>query len=252
MKKNKGKKRKEIDKLNQIEIVKTLKAFKDNDYAKVFDKEFFYFNKQAIMLTNLDYQNRVLETEKKSIKLTPLQIVQDKIDINEFEYSDISKLQNIKETIKELDYKEKDLRVYISQSVYYFYDEDKESIIKQDGNNQEELGCGKIVIKSTSKKATKTKEASITITVELTLDTQKDYEIIPYDKDEKKNKKNIDKFMAKYITKPFVLLDNVVGVEINFNKIFYKPQQLRPLEDILSDIKSINNDLNDLESSLGL
>ncbi len=252
MKKNKGKKRKEIDKLNQIEIVKTLKAFKDNDYAKVFDKEFFYFNKQAIMLTNLDYQNRVLEIEKKSIKLTPLKIVQDKIDINEFEYSDISKLQNIKETIKELDYKEKDLRVYISQSVYYFYDEDKESIIKQDGKNQEELGCGKIVIKSTSKKATKTKEASITITVELTLDTQKDYEIIPYDKDEKKNKKNIDDFMAKYITKPFVLLDNVVGVEINFNKIFYKPQQLRPLEDILSDIKSINNDLNDLESSLGL
>jgi len=252
MKKNKGKKRKEIDKISRKDIVKTLKEFQDNDYAKVFDKEFFYFNKQAIMLTNLDYQNRVLETEKKSIKLKPLQIVQDKIDIDKFEYSDISKLQNIKDTIKELDYKEKDLKVYISESVYYFYDEEKESIIKQDGNNQEELGCGKIVIKSTAKKATKTKEASITITVELTLDTQKDYEIIPYDKDEKKNKKNIDKFMAKYITKPFVLLDNVVGVEINFNKIFYKPQQLRPLEDILSDIKSINDDLNDLESSLGL
>ncbi|MDQ7046562.1 MAG: N-6 DNA methylase [Sulfurovum sp.] len=256
MKKNKGKKRKEVDTLSRIDIVKTLTDFEDNDYAKVFDKEFFYFNKQALMLTNLDYKNRtfesILEPKKKSIKLTPLKIVQDEINIKEFQLSDISQLDTIKDTIKELDYKEKDLKVYISESVYYFYDEDKETLIKQDDKAQEELGCGKIVIKSSYKKATKTKEAFITITVELVPDYQKDYEIISYHKDEELNKKNRDDFMAKYITKPFVLLDNVVGVEINFNKIFYKPEKLRPLENILSDIKSIDDELNTLESSLGL
>ncbi|MDQ7085001.1 MAG: N-6 DNA methylase [Sulfurovum sp.] len=256
MKKNKGKKRKEVDSLSRIDIVKTLTDFEDNDYAKVFDKEFFYFNKQALMLTNLDYKNRtfesILEPKKKSIKLTPLKIVQDEINIKEFQLSDISQLDTIKDTIKELDYKEKDLKVYISESVYYFYVEDKETIVKQDDEIQEELGCGKIVIKSSAKKATKTKEASITITAELVPDYQKDYEIIPYDKDEKVNKKNIDDFMAKYITKPFVLLDNVIGVEINFNKIFYKPEQLRPLESILSDIENIDSELKSLEKSLGV
>ena len=256
MKKNKGKKRKEVDFLSRKEIVKTLTDFQDNDYAKVFDKEFFYFNKQALTLTNLDHNNKSIETtlepKKKSIKLTPLKIVQDKIIIDTFELSDISQLDNIKNTIKELDYKEKDLKVYISESVYYFYDEDKETIVKQDGDNQAELGCGKIVIKSSYKKATKTKEAYITITVEITPDYQKDYEIVEYDKDEELNQKNIDDFMLKYITKPFELLDNVVGVEINFNKIFYKPEKLRPLEEILCDIKNIDSELKNLEKSLGV
>jgi len=256
MKKNKGKKRNFIDESNRLDIVKTLTYFEDNEYAKVFDKEFFYFNKQALMLTNLDYQDRtiesIIETKKKSIKLTPLKIVQDEIIIDKFEESDISKLQTIKDTIKELDYKDSDLKVYINEDCYYFYNEEKETIIKHDRESIEELGCGKIVIKSSRKKATKTKKANITITVELIADKEKDYEIIPYSKDEKQNQKNIDDFMDKYITKPFVLLDNVIGVEINFNKIFYKPQQLRPLQSIVDDLKSINDKLATLEQEFGL
>ena len=256
MKKNKGKKRKNIDESNRIDIVETLTKFEDNDYAKAFYKEFFYFNKQALTLTNLDYKDRTLESmlkpKQKAIKLNPLKIVQEEILIDKFEESDIFKLENIKETIKELDYKEKDLRVYVEKNVYYFYDEGKETIVKQSANLQVELGCGKIIIKSSYKKATKTKEAKIIITVEITPDYQKDYEIVAFDKDEEINQKNIDDFMTKYISKPFVLLDNVIGVEINFNKIFYKPQKLRPLEMILSDIKTIDDELKTLESNLGL
>jgi type I restriction enzyme M protein len=256
MKKNKGKKRKEIDEPNRLDIVKTLTEFKDNEYAKVFEKEFFYFNKQALMLTNLDVNGKSFEDElppkKKSLKLTPLKIVQDEITVDKFSYNDIGKLDEIKETIKAFDYKESDLRVYMDEDVYYFYDSDRETLIKQSQEKQEELGCGKIVIKSSHKKATKTKEANITITVELRADYSKDYEIIPYSSDEELNQKNIDDFMAKYISKPFELLDNVVGVEINFNKIFYKPQKLRPLETILAELSEINSELAEMESELGL
>lgn len=256
MKKNKGKKRKEIDESNRLDIVKTLTGFKENEYAKIFDKEFFYFNKQALILTNLDVNGKSFEgklaPKKKSLKLTPLKIVQDEISIDKFSSNDIGKLDEIKETIKALDYKESDLRVYIDEDVYYFYDNDKETIIKQTKEKQEELGCGKIVVKSSYKKATKTKEANISITVELTPDYSKDYEIIPYDKDEKQNQKNIEAFMAKYISKPFELLDSVVGVEINFNKVFYKPQKLRPLETILAELSEINSELAEMESGLGL
>ena len=256
MKKNKGKKRKEIDEPNRLDIVKTLTEFKDNEYAKVFEKEFFYFNKQALMLTNLDVNGKSFEDElppkKKSLKLTPLKIVQDEITIDEFSYNDIGKLDEIKETIKAFDYKESDLRVYMDEDIYYFYDSDRETLIKQSQEKQEELGCGKIVIKSSHKKATKTKKANITITVELRADYSKDYEIIPYSSNEELNQKNIDDFMAKYISKPFELLDNVVGVEINFNKIFYKPQKLRPLETILAELSEINSELAEMESELEL
>jgi len=265
LKKNKGKKRKQVDETSRLDIVKTLNDFEPNEYTQVFDKEYFYYNKQAIQLTNLDYQDKTVESllkgKAKSIKLDPIKIEQDDLAVDTFEitafdkekYSNLKAYndQFIKEQLKELDYKEKLLKVHTKEAIY-FYDEDKETIVKQTGENQEELGCGKIVIKSSYKKETKTKPASIEITVELTPDYQKDYEIVQFSKNEDENQKNIEEFMTKYVTKPFEYLDNTIGVEINFNKIFYKPEKLRPLENILADIDTLDNEINTLESELGL
>lgn len=66
------------------------------------------------------------------------------------------------------------------------------------------------------------------------------------------NQKNIEQFMAKYVTKPFIYLDNTIGVEVNFNKIFYKPEKLRPLDAILTDIGTLDKEIKALESELGL
>jgi type I restriction enzyme M protein len=83
--------------------------------------------------------------------------------------------------------------------------------------------------------------------VELTPDYQKDYEIIPFHRDEVANREAIAAFMAKYITKPFEYLENVVGVEINFNKVFYKPEKLRSVEEILGEIVMLDEELKELE-----
>lgn len=265
LKKNKGKKRKQVDAASRIEIVKTLNDFQPNEWAQIFDKEFFYFNKQAVQLTNLDYKNKTVESllkdSEKSIKLVPVKIEQDdivvdKLEITLYDREKYLSLLNyhvlyIKDLIKEFDYKNKPLKVHTKEAVY-FYDDDKETIIKQVGDTLQELGCGKIVIKSTYKKETKTKTASIVITVEITPDYQKDYEIIPYDKDEEINRKNIKNFMSKYVTKPYIYLENTIGVEINFNKIFYKPEKLRSLESILTDINMLDKEIKALESELGL
>ncbi len=200
LKKNKGSKRKEIDEVSRLEIVETLARFVDNDYARVFEKEFFYFNKQGIILTNID----------------------------------------------SLDYKEQPLMVTTDKAVYSF-DSDRETIIKQSGAKREELGCGKFVVKAAFKKASKTQAERIEITVELTPDYQKDYEIIPFHRDEVANREAIAAFMAKYITKPFEYLEKVVGVEINFNKVFYKPEKLRSVEEILGEIVMLDEELKELE-----
>ena len=58
--------------------------------------------------------------------------------------------------------------------------------------------------------------------------------------------------MAKYISKPFAYLDNVVGVELNFNKIFYKPEKLREVIEILGEIIVLDEELKALEKGLAL
>ncbi len=303
LKKSKGKKRKEMDLPNRTKIVQTLTDFKDNDFAKVFDKWHFYYNRQSIMLTNIDENGKAIEmptkTSKdgeekveKSIKIDAVKIEQHHeeksicIDLENSNITTINKLtgeqqtisyiipktktknhsksinqeyqgsyifeEGIKPLLTELDYKEKNLTVFTKETSYY-YDADKNTIIEQTKKDKAELGCGKIVIKASLKKDSKTKQPkSIIITAELTQDLQKDYEIIPYSPDEATNQKNIADFMAKYVTKPFVYIDNVIGVEINFNKVFYTPEKLREVTTIINDLDALEKELANLENDLAL
>lgn len=276
LKKNKGSKRKEVDEANRLEVVATLAQWADNDYARVFDKEFFYFNKQGIMLTNVDEQGRTFESRlkegKKSRSLKPVKLDNGERVLTEFTIlappeipppdgtplikggrGDLSEYfaNDIKLFVSSLDYKEQPLVVTTEQAQYSF-DNDQETLIKEVLGKREALGCGKIVVKSAFKKKTKTKPESIVITVELMPDYQKDYEIIPYHRDPDENWAAIAAFMAKYITKPFEYLENVVGVEINFNKVFYQPEQLRSVEEILDEISTLDKELRELEQFLSL
>ena len=86
----------------------------------------------------------------------------------------------------------------------------------------------------------------------MTPDYQKDYEVIPFNKDSVLNQEAIEAFMAKYISKPFAYLENVVGVEINFNKIFYKPEVQHSVEDVLKEIAALEEELKQLDEAIAL
>lgn len=282
LKKSKGSKRKEVDAASRLDIVATLTAYKDNDYARVFDKEFFYFNKQAIMLTNVDEQGNSfaaqLKEGKSSEKLTSLslsngerEITQFIITSDDFEINGGQNLptlqeyfeQYLKSFIASLDYREQPLVVTTPDGKYYF-DNERETLIKETQStvrpelvegrkdNKKALGCGKIVVKAVLKNASKTQPERIEISVELTPDYQKDYEIIPFHKDTAANQAAIAAFTAKYISKPFQYLENVVGVELNFNKIFYQPEKLREVNVILGEIAALDKKLKSLEAELEL
>jgi type I restriction enzyme M protein len=276
LKKSKGKKRKQMDEKNRAKIVKALTDFKDNEFSKVFDKWHFYYNKQSIMLTNVDVNGKFIEmltkenrtgemVEEKSFKLNPVKITvkydEGTTIIDNFEITDFDKIkfasleakfnEEVKPQITSLDYKEQQLKVVTKKAIYW-YDEEKETIIEEAGGKQTQLGCGKIVIKTTYKKPSKIKEPCIAISVELTKDLQKDYEITPYSPDENVNRQWISDFMTKYVTKPFEYLDNVIGVEINFNKVFYTPEKLREVSTINADLEALENDLTNLEMELTL
>jgi type I restriction enzyme M protein len=274
LKKSKGSKRKEVDEANRLDIVATLSAYQDNDYARVFDKEFFYFNKQAIMLTNVDERGQTFELhlpmkEDRSgelkrvsaLELLPTKIKQAEIELNEFtitkfdekKYASLEQycLEAIKPKVAQLDYKELPL-VVTTLDAYYYYNADQETLIKEVDGKKEALGCGKIVVTVNYKKSTKKAVERIEVTVELTADYQKDYEIIPFNKASTANQAAIAAFMARFITKPFVYLENVVGVELNFNKIFYKPESLRPVNEIATEISKLDKELKAIEGELAL
>lgn len=276
LKKSKGKKRKQMNPNNRNDIVKAFIAFEDNEFCKVFNKWHFYYNKQSIMLTNVDEKGKFIQmplkenkagdsVPVKSIKLEPVKIIvvddSGTTTINDFEITDFDKTkytslearfdEEIKPSIAALDYKEQELKV-VTQDSTYWYDSDNETIIEELSGKQTELGCGKIVIKAAYKKASKSKEAFISITVELAKDLQKDYEIIPFSPDKAVNQQWIAIFMSKYVTKPFEYVDNVIGVEINFNKVFYKAEKLRAVSEINADLEELDNQLAIHESALYL
>ena len=287
LKKAKGKKRREMAPENREQIVRLLADFKETDNARIFDKWHFYFNKQGIMLTNVDEKGKSFEdnlpvktnksgevVKASSLKLDPVSITQTTDDsvcqIDEFKVTSVpiyfksiakstpgSELANyyaevVSPFVSKFDYIESDLVVTTSDGKRYWFDQDKETIIEEYKGKQKELGCGKIVIKSGFKKATKTQPYSIEISVELTPNYQKDYEIIPYSPIGEVNEQVIADFMAKYITKPFEYIDNTIGAEINFNKVFYKPEQLREIPEIVVDLQTLENQLQNLEKDLVL
>lgn len=272
LQKSKGSKKNEVDELSRQEIVAALSAYQDNYYARVFDKEFFYFNKQAIILTNVDEQGRSFEShlpmkEDKfgelkrvsSIELTPTQITQGVLELTEFRITqyDATKYASlesycadvVKPKIAQLCYKEQPLIITTAHAKYY-YDADKETLVKESKNKKEELGCGKIIVSANYKKTTKKVCEYIEICVELTADYQKDYEIIPYHKDAATNQAAIEAFMARYISKPFRYLENVIGVELNFNKIFYPVEIQHDVSAILSALADIDGQLKLLEQEI--
>ena len=281
LKKSKGKKRKQMSEENRIEIVKAFSEFKDNEYCKIFDKWYFYFNKQSITLTNVDVDGKSVDMpnkvdrngdvkEEKSIKLEPRTIAIldsfkengmkaiNEMVITKFEDKNYSTLANyyqgyFKSFVNDFDYKDDAFVLIDKQGNSFHYDNNKETIVVKDKDEKESfLGNGKIVIKSSFKKKTKTKEEHILVTAEITKDLQKDYEIITYNPIEEENQKQVAVFMAKYIAKPFEYLDNTIGVEINFNKVFYIPEKLRNTIEITEDLRQLENDLANLEKELAI
>lgn len=284
LKKSRGKKRKRMEPENRKMILEALTDFTDTGYAKVFDKWHFYYNKQAIMLTNLDHNEKSYQEhlawkksrfepyemyQVKANKFTPIHIVQDDIKfktskITTYDDKAYNSLKHyftdyIKPLIATLDYKESNLKITLAKGISYWFDVEKNTIVQEITDTKKgiflsckEMGCGKIKVKASYKKATTKQKEHIALHVELSADNEKDYEIIPYHPNATQNQQQIDDFMAKYITKPFEYIENTVGVEINFNKVFYKPEQLRSLTDITQDLEDLDNQLKALETKLNL
>lgn len=260
LKKNKGDKRNYIDENNRAKILKLLEDFQDSEFSKVFDRSYFYHNKQKLKLTHVDVDGKSFSFEKngkktKSFKFDNVKEVKDLQ--NNFIFNlekimdDYQEGENLlKEWVKPINNQlnkisKSSLCVTLNNGDEYIYDEKEDTIgfssIEKDGNYQK-LGNGTIKVKANYKKATKKQGERLLLEMEITPKTETDYEIIPYSFGDSENEENIKKFLNKWVDRPYEKMENVVGVEFNFNKIFYVPEELREIDSIERDlVKSYKN-----------
>ncbi len=199
LKKSKGDKRREMLPEHRQAIVDALMNFVPSDICKIYDREYFYYNKQFLTLTDIDENGRsVLDTLCPDGK--PLKVEEGE----------------------------------------YRFDEDRNTLIRV--ADDQVVGCGKFSYKTKKDRKTGT---SVTITY-IEPSYINDYEIIPHHFDEAANAAEIQRFMDKYIFKPYVLGKNIVGVELNFNKEFYVPEKQEFVEDIMAEIHNLDDELAEI------
>ena len=253
LKKNKGSKRKEMNETHRAYIVRALMGFRNSEISKVYDKWHFYFNKQQIQLTEVDneglYVSESLGCPGEVFK------IKDEDIVNVF--SDGSCTWPLDEDSEWKEYAASMIKMHhiqsptvVSTSEYiYWIDKPNGTIMRTqiETGEHEQLGNGVLSVQYSRNRGGDPK-----CTVKISDATSKDIEIIPYYPDPADNDRAIMDFLTHYVSKPFRLLENTVGVEVNFNKEFYVPETVEPIETILAEIADIDRDLANLEKELGL
>lgn len=253
LKKTKGVKSQEISKEHALNIVDIYSEFKESDISKVLSKYDFYFNKQYIRKLEKDEEFGAIQ---ESIQLKNIKsiIVKDREDESEetnisMDSLDISvdSVKSFNDFIKSVDNELQSLTIITADNISYTVDENN-CVIKNDGINISNLGYGTINIKASFSKATAKKEATISISASIEQVWTKDEEKIPFSDID--NEKNIQEFLKEWVSadlSEIQSLDNIIGVEINFNSIFKSNIEIRKTKDILKDIFIIDSMIKEIQ-----
>lgn len=254
LKKNKGSKRKEMNETHRADIVRALVEFRDSDIAKVFDKWHFYFNKQQITLYETSEDGltvkSALDKEPELAKPKLLEVVNPSTLVDETFDLTLEEAERLCDRFNSWSDGETSFTLNCAKHSKYVYDSLTRNIRFHDSDGfMQDLGFGEFRF---SIKKSRNVPPVCELKVTLAPVGYKDTEIIPYNPDPEANHQGIIDFLMKYISKPFALGDNTIGVEVNFNKEFYVPETIEPVDTILAEIADIDRDLANLEKELRL
>ena len=248
LKKSKGNKRREMLPEHRQKIVDALRNFEDCEIGKVYPKWHFYYNKQALVLTDIDEADQsVLQTICKDDK--PFKIEPEMAILNGSAYTPLTDLESedattIFNTLKSYDPMQDELLIKDTTGDAYEFNADLNTFMKEpQKGDPTSLGCGKWLFKLAGNRKTGKQSIQCSIVPAYI----NDYEIIEYRPNEDENEKVIDAFLNKYVYRPYVKKDNVVGVELNFNKEFYVPEEIPSVDAIMSELEVLENELKDFK-----
>lgn len=278
LKKNKGNKSKEVSESKAKDIAETYRQFKVSPTSKVISKYDFYFNKQSLKKIEKDEEFGFLAKNKKLTDIHAITFYsREALDSgvssvdspnlahsNSIDYSNSKpglignielpcesdldlgqEFDRIMGLIQGFNHEDQVMTLY-GESTQYYLDENH-CIIQVKNGVMTNLGYGNIKCKV--KHAVSTKKSTITFDLGLEQVWTKDNEKIGYDEDANQNQDNIEAFMSKWVSSDksdYELLDNGVGVEINFNTVFPKKINIRDTATILAEMALLDAELGEL------
>lgn len=241
LKKTKGVKTNEITPDGAKEISDIYANFKTTDFSKVVSKFDFYFNKQIIKRLEKDDEFGAFNDGKDSLILKDINSIEFTSKTEGVSYKVITANLNPDLDIKKINEKLKessdDFFITVTTDSGVVYSIDDNNCIIKDGQN---LGYGTFSFKVSVSKATAKKEASISLVGNIDSVWTKDEEKIVYSNLD--NEASIKEFLIQWVStdvNDIEILDNVIGVEINFNTVLKKEKTIRKVVDILKDINAI-------------
>ena len=241
LRKSKGDKRREMKPEQRQKIIDALVNFADSEICKIYNREYFYYNKQGVKLydtNNFDKSVKDTICVNGAIDIVPRVLSIDGSTFDKFKGINADEAEKL---LSSWANKETFLLTDIEGNQYSFLSEDNSIIRKDSIGDIQNLGCGEIIVK-VGAASRRTGLANVKITI--TPITYNDYEIIPHHFDSEANESETDRFMSTYVFKPFEFTKNVIGVEINFNKEFYVAETLNSVDSLIKEVEAIDEQIN--------
>lgn len=254
LKKNIGDKSQQLTKEGIEKVSYLLVNFEESDISKIKSKYEFYFNKQVIKKLIVDGDFGAYLDGKKTTEIEDVVTItisnRDNTEL-EVKVPDFTALSNKDEAeqfnqfFKDFDNDFQNITVTNNNGENYTLDENHCVIMVKNGETYN-LGYGDIVVKATYKKATTKAPEKVVVSVALEPVWEKDEEKIPYSPDDVENENNIWSFMNEWVStnkEHIQLLNNTIGVEINFNNVFPKKINVRSTAEILAEIADLDKEM---------
>lgn len=111
-----------------------------------------------------------------------------------------------------------------------------------------EKGLGVLSVKAKVAKAKGLERAKVDIVLDRLLET--DNETVAYASDDDANNRLIREFLSRWVHEPWCLHGVKTGCEINFNRVFPKPSEIRSSQEILKDIAAVEEKMAQLEAEI--
>lgn len=247
--KNLNQKNCKIDDESRERIVTAFRNFEDGPISRKLSIDELLYNKVDIELHRHDEEGRaVAEEEKISADLVTVFLDDLRVVIRDgiLDTTDVDG-ESAKEVAVAFNEAAKSaLTTSIETDAGICYQRDNETgQVFIDGVPQ---GLGTLIAKAKVAKSKGLEIVKVAMAVAPLL--EKDSELTAYSSNPTDNESLIMGFLDKWVDEPFRVLDVKIGCEINFNRIFPKKIDTRPVKDILKDMAAIEKEIAKLDARI--
>lgn len=249
LKRNLNMKSCEIDEASRARIVQALRDFCDGSIARKLSIDALLYNKVELELWRHDEQGRAIGNTER-INGDKLVVCFDQAEFA-VEGGVLSLAPFAGKTVKEAVALFNDAARQAEQTTVAVkggltYERDNETGAILIGTVYE--GLGVLSVRAKVAKAKALERAKVDIVLDRLL--EKDNETVTYSSDADANNRLIAEFLTRWVHEPWCLHGVKTGCEINFNRVFPKPCDVRLSKDILKDIATIEAEMAVLEAEI--